>query len=260
MIKQRCHFIENLLMQDNNPISVLVIGIGGTGSRVLYNLARMDIAFRNINRRGLVVTAVDPDYVTKRNVGRQGFYMGDVGYYKSEIMINRINNAYGLNWRYETILYDLKQAKINTANIIITCVDKVVSRRIIHRTKQTNRSEERARPYYWLDFGNTKLNGQVVLGTLQDIVQPESSKFETVSKLKTVFDLYPNMEDAETDTELQGPGCAIIDPYGEQELFINSMLAEAGMSLLYSLLKDYHTIYGGLYLNLKTMQMAPMPV
>ena len=43
-IKAKVHFMDNTLINPTNPITVNLIGAGGTGSQVLTALARMNHA------------------------------------------------------------------------------------------------------------------------------------------------------------------------------------------------------------------------
>src|SRR5689334_2966599 len=76
------HYTEQYIINPPHPITINVIGCGGTGSQVLNSLARMNSALKALGHTGLYVRAVDPDKVTEANMGRQLFSMADVGTYK----------------------------------------------------------------------------------------------------------------------------------------------------------------------------------
>jgi PRTRC genetic system ThiF family protein len=75
-----------------------VIGAGGTGSLLATDLARLNLALEETGHPGMKVTIVDGDTVSKSNVGRQSFYTCDIGSNKAEVVVSRINNAYGFSW------------------------------------------------------------------------------------------------------------------------------------------------------------------
>lgn len=50
-------------------------------------------------RHGLQVTVWDDDTIEEHNAGRQLFFRPDVGMNKAEVMVYRLNMAYGLNWQ-----------------------------------------------------------------------------------------------------------------------------------------------------------------
>lgn len=67
----RAHFSDSYLLDPRHPVTVNVIGAGGTGSQVVTSLARMDTALRKLGHPGLFVRVYDPDTVGESNIGRQ---------------------------------------------------------------------------------------------------------------------------------------------------------------------------------------------
>lgn len=49
-MKKRVHFTDNYLLNPQHPVTVNLIGAGGTGSQVLTCLARLDITLRSLIR------------------------------------------------------------------------------------------------------------------------------------------------------------------------------------------------------------------
>ena len=74
---KRVHYIDNYLLNPQHPVTVNLIGAGGTGSQVLTCLARLDVTLRALGHPGLFVTLYDPDIVTDANIGRQLFGCSD---------------------------------------------------------------------------------------------------------------------------------------------------------------------------------------
>lgn len=72
------HYIDQYLLDPNHPVTVLLVGTGGTGSQVLNNLGKMSHALRQLGHPGLYVVAVDDDIVSEANLGRQSFSQSDV--------------------------------------------------------------------------------------------------------------------------------------------------------------------------------------
>ena len=70
---KRVHYTDSYLLNPQHPVTVNLIGAGGTGSQVLTNLARLDVTLRALGHPGLFVTLYDPDIVTEANIGRQLF-------------------------------------------------------------------------------------------------------------------------------------------------------------------------------------------
>jgi molybdopterin/thiamine biosynthesis adenylyltransferase len=67
------HIVNKELLQPYNPVTVNLIGAGGTGGQVLTALARMNQALVALNHPGLMVRVFDDDTVTRANLGRQLF-------------------------------------------------------------------------------------------------------------------------------------------------------------------------------------------
>src|ERR1700753_2921679 len=93
------HIPDNYLINPPNPITVNLIGAGGTGSQMLTALARINHALLNLNHPGLMVTVFDDDKVSEANLGRQLFAETEIGFYKSVVLVNRINVFFGTSWK-----------------------------------------------------------------------------------------------------------------------------------------------------------------
>ena len=48
---KRVHYIDNYLIDPQHPVTVNLIGAGGTGSQVLTCLARLDVTLRALGPR-----------------------------------------------------------------------------------------------------------------------------------------------------------------------------------------------------------------
>lgn len=261
---KRVHYIHDYLLNPQHPVTINLIGTGGTGSQVLTCLARLDATLRGLGHPGLFVTVFDPDIVTETNIGRQLFGWSDIGLNKAQCLVTRINNFFGNDWRAEPRLYptSLKEARNNDlANITVSCTDNVKSRidlwnvlKGVPDYKYTDYST----PMYWLDFGNSQASGQVVLGTVpRKIKQPASHIYETVSSLKVVTRLvrYSKVKDEDS-----GPSCSLAEALEKQDLFINSTLAQLGCNLLWKMFRHGMLEHHGLYLNLSTMKVNPIGI
>ena len=147
--------------------SIMVVGCGGTGGFVAEGLCRMAPVRRLI--------LVDHDRVERRNIGRQNFYEGDLGRFKSQALAER------LAWRFN------KEVEFSTARIeelglgwrgmlTIGCVDNPGARRRLQYTSD-------GRPYFYgyirehsyqhiggwyIDAGNGEHHGQVLIGNSFD--------------------------------------------------------------------------------------------
>lgn len=168
--RPKAHFIDNQLLDPPNPVTVNLIGAGGTGSQVLIALARMNHALTELGHPGLWIRLWDRDVVTPANFGRQLFAESESGLYKSTALINRTNRFFGTNWKAETrnfgkdILGGFDRNKQST--IYISCVDSVQSRiniaEILNELKEIG-GYYRSKGRYWIDFGNNVDNSVMLL-------------------------------------------------------------------------------------------------
>lgn len=253
---KKIHFTANYLLNPQHCITVNLIGAGGTGSQVLEALARMDAALTRLGHPGLYVTVFDADEVSESNIGRQLFSPADIGLNKAVCLTTRINRFFGLDWQAIPEMYTDSSPR---ANITISCVDNVKSRLTIHKHLKDVKhvSDIHEKPLYWLDFGNTQKTGQVILGTVSKIKQPQKTEFETLNELPTLCDMFDLMQVNEQDS---GPSCSLAEALRKQDLFINSTLAQLGCALLWKLFREVKIEYHGVFLNLSTLKTNPIPV
>ena len=88
---KKIHFTDRYLLNPRHPVTMFVIGAGGTGSQVITNLARMSMALQALGHPGLHVTVFDPDTVSQANIGRQLFSETELGLNKAVSLVTRIN-------------------------------------------------------------------------------------------------------------------------------------------------------------------------
>jgi PRTRC genetic system ThiF family protein len=240
------HLIYEYLANPAHPISIDVVGCGGTGSQVLQGLARMNKALIGLGKPGIYTTAYDSDIVELPNIGRQLFSESDLGMSKSVVLVDRINRYFGFSWEAVNEKYEAKE----TSNIVITCIDTSKGRIEIGKHLRASKTKDPFNKcYYWLDFGNAKSTGQVVFGTIEKAV--------TNSKLPCVDEIFKlkNVKDVDS-----GPSCSLAEALYKQDLYINSTLANLGLSLLWKLLTTHMIEYHGCYLNLETLNVNPIKI
>ncbi|MGV3459014.1 MAG: PRTRC system ThiF family protein [Flavobacterium sp.] len=257
-MKAKAHFIAPELLNPTNPVEVCLIGAGGTGSQVLTALARMSHSLQALGHAGFQITLWDDDLVTEANRGRQLFAECEVGLSKSAALITRCNRFFGTMWKTVNKRFDT-HANMRAA-IYISCVDSVTARFEIAKVlKQDDGRQHYANiPRYWMDFGNGRDTGQVILSTIGAVKQPNSEKFDTVGSLPFITDEFGELlRQSETD---ETPSCSLAEALEKQDLFINSTLAQAGCSLLWQLFRNGMTTNRGFFLNLSDFRAAPLPL
>ncbi|TKT84892.1 PRTRC system ThiF family protein [Dyadobacter frigoris] len=257
------HFTDNYLINPSSPLTVNLIGAGGTGSQMLTALARINHSLTTLNHAGLQVAVFDDDIVTEANLGRQLFAASELAINKAAALNNRINRFFGSNWKAFPYRFDDKIAdSCKMANIYISCVDTVAARfeiakvlKAVSEQKRYNRDK----PLYWIDCGNSQNTGQVILSTVSEIKQPDSKLYKTVASLPMVTDEYGQLL---TTSEKQDntPSCSLAEALEKQDLFINSTLANMGASLLWNLFRQGFTEKRGFFLNLKDFRCTAVKV
>lgn len=259
--RPRTHFIPEYFGNPVHPLTVDLVGCGGNGSIMLSCLASIHSALTALGKQGLQVTAYDDDEVSEANLGRQLFSPSDLYLNKADVLVTRFNRVFGLTWKSVPEKYKFNPQ----TNIIISCTDNIQSRKYI--SKMFNRKEETPanpsygqadenRNYYWLDLGNTQSTGQAVLGS-RDIKQPHSVKFESVSKLPTITELYRLTG---KDDENSGPSCSLAEALEKQDLFINRAVATEAADILWKLLRNGHIEIHGFYKNISELRTVPIEI
>ncbi|WKN46449.1 PRTRC system ThiF family protein [Tunicatimonas pelagia] len=251
------HFLPQCLQENREPISVALIGAGGTGSQLLTHLARIHLSLQALGRQGLRVIVYDPDTVTEANIARQLFSFQDEGGNKAVTLVSRINRFFGSDWL--AVPAKFHRGNAERCNVYLTCVDSVKARKQCYSVmkKLVTNYESSHQSFYWLDTGNMRDFGQVVLSSLTKITQPDS-QYETLSRLPNVLQLFPGMvEEADLDNE---PSCSLAEAIGKQDLFINTAIAMQAGQLLWQLLKEGYTTSQGSFVNLKTGKTNALPL
>ena len=276
-----------------HEISVSLIGCGGTGSQVLTGLGQMHASVQalhqqeRINCQGLSVTVYDPDTVSPFNIGRQLFYATDLGLNKAEVLVGRVNMAYGTKWRAVGEGFALGSSR--RPDVLITCVDTAKARRELHKDLWKARYMEAAS--YWLDCGNLATVGQVVLGQPGregEDAWPRRLEFDPALalwkgqakkqirdehggynrfvvedkchiRLPCVTELFPNLMDEDFD-ETNEPSCSMVDALRKQSLFINRTVSGYALDLLWELLREGKVDNQGVYFNLRSRTANPIPL
>lgn len=234
--------LKRYLQYPATPITVNVIGAGGTGSMILTHLARINSTLHAIDERMLMVKVYDPDKVTEANMGRQMFSMADLGRNKAEVLIDRINRFYGLNW--DAVPHEAN-GSATRCNVLITCTDTKASRRsLFHHYKNDKGCDlQSEHNYFWIDCGNDQHSGNVIVGS-------KEYQWPTVVE-------HPSWTDVE---DKQTPSCSIAEAIGKQDLFINSWIASVAGTWLWQFLHKKQINWRGAFLNIDTMNLRKIPV
>ncbi len=265
-VKTAVHIVEKTLLNPYNPIVVNLIGAGGTGSQFLTALGRINHALIALNHPGLAVRVFDDDKVEEANLGRQLFSTAELGLHKAVALVNRINLFFGTSWKAIPEKYNLQTLndtpELAMAEITISCVDTVKARFEIADLLSkiyASRKHTYHHPLYWMDFGNSRDIGQCIISTIAEITQPASRKFEVVSRLPLVTDEFKELLQSSEKGD-RTPSCSLAEALTQQDLFINSALANLGASLLWQMFSEGMLFNRGFFLNLKDFRAQPIKV
>jgi PRTRC genetic system ThiF family protein len=248
------HYLHSELV--GRKIKVLLVGAGGTGSRMLESLMNLHRAMLALGHpEGLHVTLLDDDRVSAANVGRQAFYACDVGSYKSITLVNRANMAmeFSTPWSAAVGRLNTSSQGLGNYDLVIGAVDNRAARLAILRCLERTIWGKR----YWLDLGNRSADGQVVLGE----VTPSKAKKDDQWRLPHVGELFPELIDAARDSlEDDTPSCSLAQALEKQSLFINPAVSLCASNLLWQLFTKGEIEHHGAFVNLDQMTMMPMAI
>lgn len=153
-------------------LEIVLVGCGGTGSWLAPSLARLTRVMRDAGKV-VRLTLIDPDRVESANVPRQNFCAAEVGLPKATALALRYGTAWGIE--IPAIVAHFNEKHLPPVGgealaVIVGCVDNAAARREIAEVVAT-RNGEAARysggppAVWWLDCGNHKESGQVLLGS-----------------------------------------------------------------------------------------------
>ena len=227
-------------------VNLTVIGIGGTGSEVLANLASIDYAIRELGHPGLHVTAWDGDIVEPPNIGRQKFFPADLGQNKAIISVQRINVLYGLNWSAEPRRFLPDQGLDSQCDLLISCVDKAKVRAEIGESALNGQAG-----MLWIDTGNGSHTGQVILGHLGE------SDRKATKRLPNVYEFYPELASM---TDNDTPSCSMEEALSNQDLPINRSIANVVMQMVWLLLRHGGLNHQGAFIDIRKGATVPINI
>lgn len=100
------------------------------------------------------------------------------------------------------------------------------------------------------------------MGTQRTIVPTTGGVFgmgAPIEKLPFITDEFADLLKQSEQTD-DSPSCSLADALHKQDLFINSTLAQMGISLLWDMFRNGFIKYRGFFLNLKEYRTQPLPL
>lgn len=152
----------------HRELRLVMVGCGGTGSWLAPSIARIA---RVLNESGRETSAlfIDPDCIEEKNIPRQNFCDAELGHPKAQTLAARYSLAWGVEIRAVTNHFKVEMvgSRWNRLTVVVGCVDNAAGRREIAKTLNTN-SADSPPHIWWLDCGNRRESGQVLLGSTND--------------------------------------------------------------------------------------------
>ena len=220
--------------------TISVVGCGGTGGYVAEGIAR-------VLPEATEITLIDYDKVEERNLRRQNFYPEDIGKYKSEALALRLSHKFNRSIAYSTQPIHLVPHGRIFPNIVIGCVDNGIARGEISEWFARNNTRS-----WWVDAGNDKNYGQIIIGN------KERSVFQLSEIDGTCYELpLPTIQCPELlKQQPPAPSCAEMDLQGPT---INSLMAPLVVEVVRRILSG-NCPWMRLYLDMDTGTLTPVNV
>jgi PRTRC genetic system ThiF family protein len=227
-----------VLPREYSALKFILVGAGGTGSFAAPAIARLLYELKQIQNKPVEMLIVDPDVVESGNIPRSNFCAAEIGRYKAQTLAERISLAWGLETEYSCVLFDLEKhlrrsmRDYRSLTVIVGCVDNHLARRDIHSAIDEFKTygSSDAPGIWWIDAGNGRTSGQVLLGSNTKRLKPQQYFAGTsiCRSLPAPSLVHPDLLEPETKlapVTNQALSCPDRVRLGEQSLNINQRVA-----------------------------------
>lgn len=225
-----------VMPREYTNLRIVQVGAGGTGSFAALAVARLMYELK-ASGKAVELLIVDPDVVESGNIPRSNFCAAEIGSFKAQSLAKRITLAWGLECHYANESFDaevhLKQSSgdYRTLTVIVGCVDNHLARREMHRAVEQFQGYQSndAPNIWWIDGGNGKHSGQVLIGSNTKQLKPAKLFVGTTicRSLPVPSLVHPELlTDQEKETGPVAPlSCPDRIRLGEQSLNVNQRVA-----------------------------------
>lgn len=206
---------------------------------------------------------IDHDRVEPHNLRRQNFFEDDVGKFKSQALAERLSRQYGRPVAYSIYPFDPDLAEEAfgggglyqrlAIGLIIGCVDNAAARRDIARAMRFGS--------WWLDAGNNRDSGQVLIGDANDVEELEGAfnkNLMMVAHLPMPSLQAPSILIPPARQETIQLDCAEAVEADEQSPLINQVMATLVLTFAHRLLTEKLT-WMSAYIDLDAGTMHAVP-
>lgn len=233
------HQARKVLLGEPKALRLILAGCGGTGSWLAPAVVRVGKLYRELHGKDVEIIFVDPDKVEMKNVYRQNFCQAEVGRGKSECLATRYGLAWGIDvfWIEGTYkqMNRILRSSFQWLEVVLGCVDSRSARKEI------------GNPFgflwrgWWIDSGNRKSSGQVVIGKVDDRTEMPGDMLPGYTGwLPSPFVQYPDLAEADPEVEseenVSDLSCADLALQSSQGMAINQRMAAEAADYLVRLL------------------------
>jgi len=249
MPKRLTHRIKHWMLRDR--VKIVVLGCGGTGAALVTGLPYLHQALLAAGHpAGIGVYVIDADRISETNCVRQPFTLSEVGLYKAQVLVNRLNVFWGLDW-CAIPTHVRCGLDVPECDFLISCVDTRAARATLAKVTRL-----KSRKYaYWIDSGNDSASGQFVMG---EPLRP--NRKERSTRLPCIDELFPQIARAALDRRDRLPACSAAAALIKQEPYINQSIAQLVLAMLARLFRHGELSYHGAFINLVSGRVNPLPV
>jgi len=157
---------RSLFLDLADEVVLVQVGAGGTGSWLAPHVGRIARMLAEKFNKRVTYRIVDGDRVAPKNVYRQNFCQAEIGQNKAAALAYRLTAAWGIPVDSVPSMFEgeqyLSHEYVGKTLVFIGCVDNAEARREIDKACDATRAYGHLR--WWLDCGNTKDAGQILLG------------------------------------------------------------------------------------------------
>lgn len=227
-----------------NTLRFIVVGAGGTGSFAVPSIGRLIYELRQQQNKQAEMLIIDPDVVEAGNIPRSNFCFAEVGRFKAQALAERVATAWGIETSFSCEKFDSeKHLKSSTSDyrsltMMVGCADNHLARRDMHRALDEFRGYGDQSRAWWIDGGNGRASGQVLLGSTTKRLKPD--QFFTGTSICRALPApsiqHPDLLEPEPASVSINVSCPERIRLGEQGMNINQRVAIEIAEMLTSML------------------------
>lgn len=248
-------------------VAILLVGAGGTGSFAAHILAQL-AAYALTSGLDLRLYYIDPDSVEEKNLVRQNFCQAELGQAKAFTLAWRYSAAFGLTItpvvnRFEAGMLEEfrpRHSLNGSLTLVVGAVDNHQARRDIAEAITAHlRYPSAGQQTWWLDSGNERASGQVLLGNSLE-PEPQLSPLGYCVALPLPHLQEPSLIQRPEGQKVIDLSCADLTLLGEQSAMINRVMATWLGVYLYRLLQSRDLDLRATHLNLRVGTVSSTPI